>query len=169
MNTNNIETNLEIIAQKSIVNATENDSFANYLQSLNSTQIDVIVFELNQKITAQIDCTQCGNCCKTLMINVEEDEANKAATHLQITREQFDETYIEKSLSGKMLISKMPCHFLNKKKCTIYESRFIGCKEFPALHLPHFTKRLFTVFMHYNRCPIIFNVVEQLKINTAFL
>ncbi|MBV9989122.1 MAG: hypothetical protein JO301_15695, partial [Chitinophagaceae bacterium] len=40
---------------------------------------------------------------------------------------------------------------------------FAGCREFPALHVPGFRNRLFTTFMHYERCPIIFNVMEQLK------
>jgi hypothetical protein len=63
----------------------------------------------------------------------------------------------------------MPCHFLNNNKCTVYDYRFAGCREFPALHLPNFTKRLFTTFMHYDRCPIIYNVVEGLKKETGFM
>ena len=160
----NIETNLEVIAAKSVENIVENDNFIVHLKQLNTQEIDTAVFELNKIIEPQIDCTTCGNCCKTLLINVEENEATNAAKHLSISREKFDEQFIEKSLSGKMLISKVPCHFLTENKCTIYESRFAGCKEFPALHLPQIQKRLFTVFMHYDRCPIIFNVMEALKI-----
>jgi Fe-S-cluster containining protein len=85
------------------------------------------------------------------------------ATKLQISRTEFDTTYLEKGSHGTMLVNHIPCHFLMENKCTIYEDRFAGCREFPALHLPHFTNRLFTVFMHYSRCPIIFNVIEQLK------
>jgi Fe-S-cluster containining protein len=57
----------------------------------------------------------------------------------------------------------MPCRFLADSSCTIYAHRFAGCREFPALDLPGFTQRYFTIQMHYDRCPIIFNVVEQLK------
>jgi uncharacterized protein len=163
-----IETNLLTIAEKSIKNVAENRAFVEHLQQLNALEIDDAVYELEQKIAPQIDCTQCGNCCKTLMINVEEREANIAAQHLNISRAKFDDAYIEKSLSGKMLISKIPCHFLEDNKCTIYLSRFAGCKEFPALHLPHIQKRLFTIFMHYGRCPIIFNVMEALKKEVRF-
>ena len=164
----NIETNLEVIAAKSVENIVENDNFIAHLKQLNTQEIDAAVFELNKVIEPQIDCTTCGNCCKTLMINVEENEANNAAKYLSISREKFDEQFIEKSLSGKMLISKMPCHFLSENKCRIYESRFAGCKEFPALYLPQIQKRLFTVFMHYDRCPIIFNVMEALKVEVGF-
>ncbi len=158
-----IETNLCAIATKAIDNSKENDEFVTHLQTLNSNEIDIAVFKLEQLITPQIDCTKCGNCCKSLMVNINEEEADNAATFLNKSRKDFDELYIEKSEAGKMLINTIPCHFLSNNSCTIYEVRFEGCREFPALHLPHFQKRLFTVFMHYSRCPIIFNVIEELK------
>jgi Fe-S-cluster containining protein len=134
----------------------------------NSEQIDEIVFQLNETISAQIDCTACGNCCKSLMVLINDEEADNLSKHLQQTRESFDEQYLEKGSNGLMIMNKMPCHFLSDNKCTVYEYRFEGCKEFPALHLPNFKKRLFTTFMHYERCPIIFNVVERLKDEMSF-
>lgn len=163
-----LETNLQTIAQKSITDALQNERFINYLKQLNEAEVDNAVLELDLTISPQIDCTKCGNCCKTLMINVETPESKIAANHLQISRAEFEDTYIEKSMGGKMVISKIPCHFLHDNKCSIYLSRFAGCKEFPALHLPYIQKRLFTIFMHYGRCPIIFNVVEQLKTRVHF-
>ena len=163
MNLLQLETNLETIAAKGLLKEKENDRFVKCLKNMNSDALDKNVADLNKKIEQQVDCTTCGNCCKTLMINVEEHEADNVTHFLQIKRKDFDEKYIEKSESGKMIINAIPCHFLSKNVCSIYEARFAGCKEFPALHLPHFQKRLFTVFMHYSRCPIIFNVIEELK------
>ncbi|MFY7965612.1 MAG: YkgJ family cysteine cluster protein [Chitinophagaceae bacterium] len=163
-----LETNLNTIAHKSVLDALINDKFVAYLKQLDATEIDEAVYELDSIITPQIDCTQCGNCCKTLMINVEEPESKIAAHSLSLTQKQFEDSYIEKSLGGRMVISKIPCHFLEDNKCNIYLNRFSGCREFPALHLPQIQKRLFTVFMHYGRCPIIFNVMEQLKVIVKF-
>lgn len=146
----------------------ENIRFAAFLKQQNEEQVDEKVHQLNAIVEKEIDCTTCGNCCKTLMINVTDEEATRAAARLAINREDFDKKYLEKGSHGMMLINSIPCHFLHESKCTIYEDRFEGCREFPALHLPSFTKRLFTVMMHYNRCPIIFNVVEQLKSETGF-
>jgi uncharacterized protein len=122
-----------------------------------------VVASLNSEIAPQIDCTSCGNCCKSLMVNINEQEASSLADHLRLSRDNFDNKYIEKGSNGIMLLNAIPCHFLSDNKCTVYEYRFEGCKEFPALHLPGFKKRAFTTFMHYDRCPIIFNVVERLK------
>ena len=158
-----IETNLEKILSKTKLDEKANDRFSEFLSRLNSDDLDEEIFRLEKIVTPQIDCTSCGNCCKSLMVNINEEEADNAATFLNTSRKDFDELYIEKSEAGNMLINTIPCHFLSNNACTIYEVRFEGCREFPALHLPHFQKRLFTVFMHYNRCPIIFNVMEELK------
>ena len=150
------------IAQLALEKAVENDAFALFLKSADGEVIDAKVQALNAAIAPQIDCTNCGNCCKTLMINVIDEEADKLSNHLGQNRQIFDEQYLEKG-SSMMVINAMPCHFLTDNKCTVYDYRFAGCREFPALHLPNFTKRLFTTFMHYSRCPIIYNVVEGLK------
>lgn len=122
-----------------------------------------MVQQLNTQITEKVDCTLCGNCCKTLLIVVTNPEADQLSTVLQVSRKTFDQQYLEKGLNEMMLVKSMPCSFLEGTKCSVYENRFEGCREFPALHLPNFTKRLFTHFMHYERCIIIYNVIEKLK------
>lgn len=102
------------------------------------------------------------------MVNIDEAEASNLAIHLGKTREEFDEAYISKGESGRMVINAIPCHFLVGNSCSVYEHRFAGCKEFPAFHIPQLKNRMFTTFMHYDRCPIIFNVIENLKLNLHF-
>ncbi len=161
-------TQLQQIVQIAAEKEAENDAFKVFLQAANITDIDVLVSELNKQVEQAIDCTQCGNCCKTLLINVSKERSKQLANYLQQSVQKFEETYIEKGSNGMMLMNTIPCHFLNDNSCTVYEHRFDGCREFPGLNLPNFTQRLFTVFMHYTRCPIVFNVIEQLKITTGF-
>lgn len=146
----------------------ENDRFVQHLKQLNEDELDREVHRLDALIEPQISCTDCGNCCKSLMVNITAAEADKASAGLHMSRADFDEKYVEKGGHELMIINSIPCHFLSDNKCTIYENRFAGCKEFPALHLPQFNQRLFTVMMHYDRCPIIFNVMEELKKTTHF-
>lgn len=103
------------------------------------------------------------------MINVSEEEVNALATHLNSSCTELKEKYIETGGSNDMMIiNTIPCHFLHDSRCTIYEHRFAGCREFPALHLPKFNKRLFTTFTHYSTCLIIHNVVEEMKNRLSF-
>lgn len=158
-----IETNLSRIALLAEEKLAENDNFTSFLRTQDISQIDELVAALDDEISPKIDCTSCGNCCKSLMIVVTDEEADSLSGHLAQSREQFDGNYLEKGGNGMMVMNCIPCHFLSANKCTVYTHRFGGCREFPALQVPGFTKRLFTTFMHYDRCPIIFNVVEALK------
>ena len=157
-------TDLVAIAINAEKNETENLHFRELLKQKDSNTIDAIVFKLNNEITPQIDCTQCGNCCRSLMINLDDADAARLSRHLQIYKEDFYNRFVERSSQGTLAVMNMiPCHFLAENKCTVYEVRPNECREFPGLHHPGFTKRLFTIFMHYGRCPIIYNVVEKLK------
>jgi Fe-S-cluster containining protein len=79
-------------------------------------EVDQKVQALNSEIAPKIDCTACGNCCKTLLININEKEADALSEHLEQTREIFDKNYLEKGMNGALLISAVPCHFLHDNK-----------------------------------------------------
>jgi len=147
----------------------ENFYFKEFLDSYDSEYVDSLVHVLNDAIAPQIDCTACGNCCKTLMINVTQPEVEQLSDKLGLPIDDIKEKYVETSLMGDMIINSIPCHFLSGKMCSIYEHRFAECRDFPGLHRNNFTNRLFATFMHYGRCPIIYNVTEQLKMDMGFI
>jgi uncharacterized protein len=161
-------TNCTAIATLAKEKEAENDRFFAFLKMQENSTIDLEVKQLNELIAPKIDCTACGNCCKNLLINVEPEEIPPLANYLQLTESRLKEKYIEEGGHGMLLINTIPCHFLKNNKCTVYEYRFLGCRQFPNLEAPQFTKRLFTTMMHYGKCPIIFNVVESLKKATNF-
>ena len=163
-------TNLSEINNMAASKAAENDAFRTFLKHANTAEIDLQVAALNESITPTINCLDCGNCCKSLMIVVAEKEAAEVARYIGTNKNNFEDRFVENGANGMMLLNKIPCHFLGgDNACSIYPHRFNGCREFPALHIPGFTNRLFTIFMHYDRCPIIYNVVEQLKIKIGFI
>jgi uncharacterized protein len=166
---NPIITDRNFIQTKAEQKLDENDAFRSYLQKIDSDALDKTVHAINEKITPQIDCTTCGGCCRQLMINVTPEENIKVAAHLNITPQAFKEKYLEESLQGKMIMNTIPCHFLADSKCTVYENRFTECRAFPHLHENNFKGRLFGTLIHYAMCPIIYNVVEELKVETGFV
>lgn len=164
-----INTTLTEIAAIGQEKEAENQAFRTFLQSKDSDEIDALVQELDAIVTPQIDCTTCGNCCRSLMINVTSEELTRLATHLDRTEADVKAQYVETGANDSMMImNTIPCHFLKNNCCTIYEQRFSECREFPGLHMPKFTRRLFATLSHYGRCPIIYNVVEEMKVKLAF-
>lgn len=159
----------DYIRQQAQRNEARNQRFRLFLEQQDGAVIDQRVQALNRRVEAAIDCTRCGNCCRSLLINVTAAESDTLARHLQMERTDFDERYLEKGMGATLLMNTVPCPFLTTSStCSVYTERPAGCREFPALHLPHFTRRLFTVFMHYDRCPIVFHVVEQLREELQF-
>ncbi len=152
----------------SVIRQQENDAFRTFVRNRNAATVDALVQEINSEVEAGIDCTQCGACCKGLMINVTEQETVQAASGAGITTAAFKERYIEESAGGQMVINTIPCHFLSDNKCSIYADRFAECRAFPHLNKPNFADRMFGTLMHYSICPIVYNVVEQLKIKLDF-
>lgn len=164
----NILTDLEIIARLADERTAEHEAFRAFLKEKDDDATDEMVFRLNEFVSAKIDCTACGNCCRSFMINVSEDEAADLSHHLQLSTAAFKEKYVESADSGRMIMNTIPCAFLEENKCTVYEHRFSGCREFPHLDRPNFAGRLFGILMYYGTCPIIFNVVELLKDESGF-
>lgn len=156
-------TDLKIIKRLAEEKQDENDLFRNFLKQQNNESVDSLVHAINDSVTPQIDCTQCGNCCKSLMINITNHEAILLSKHLQISETELKDKYVEQSEQGQLIMNTIPCHFLSNTTCSIYEQRFTECREFPHLHKPNISGRLFGTMQYYGICPIIFNVMEKLK------
>ena len=162
------QADLTIIAEKADEREEENARFRAWNKDRDERSIDQMVHTINHEVSSAIDCTECGNCCKNLVINVEPSDAISCAGSMNMKTEDFLEKYIETSAQGQFFISAIPCHFFAEKKCTIYENRFTACREFPHLHKEGFLNRLSGTMMHYGKCPIIYNVVEELKLSLQF-
>ena len=162
------QTNLDILTAHAAEREHENDNFHAWLRDKDDAVIDTLAHELNDTISAAIDCTECGNCCKNLVINVEPEDTIRTAKGLALTTEDLIDKYIETSAAGKYFVNTIPCHFFADKKCTIYEHRFTDCREFPHLHKDGFKQRLLGTMMHYGKCPIIYNVIEGMKERLGF-
>ncbi|WP_207493894.1 YkgJ family cysteine cluster protein [Aridibaculum aurantiacum] len=158
-----LKTDLLFIEQEEENKLAENEAFRFYTRQFDDAFIDEQVFQIAEEVTQQVDCTSCGNCCRSLMINVEEPELDRIANHLQVDKQLLKQEKIETSEQGKMVMNSIPCAFLTGNLCSVYEHRFSECREFPHLHKPGFTSRMFVTLMHYGRCPIIYNVIEILK------
>jgi Fe-S-cluster containining protein len=159
---------LVFIEQEAADRGLENEQFRTHLEAYPGN-LDTVVQELNARIAPQVDCTSCGNCCRTLMINVTPVEAETLANQLGASLPSLKETHLEESMGGQLIINTIPCHFLHDNKCSIYTDRFTECRDFPALHRDGFRERIFSTLMHYGRCPIVYHLIQELKGITNFV
>lgn len=158
---------LPFIAQEAVLKEEENIAFRTFLKNLDMTsgELDSIVHAINAEVTAQIDCTQCANCCKITDTLLSEKDIARFAKGLKTSPSDFQTLHVVpyEQEAGKFTFDRLPCPFLAGDLCTNYEARPEECHSFPHLHKKHFRGRLFGVINNYAICPIVYHVVEQLK------
>lgn len=163
-----LELNLKKIAAEALLREEENVAFRSFLKGCDPQETDEKVHRLNKDISAHIDCTTCGNCCRTFMISLDNEDIVRSSAYVDMQPDEFKRKYLEESSEGNYIFSRIPCHFLHENKCTIYEGRPEDCRSFPHLHKKGFTSRLLSAIDHYGICPIVYNVMEALKAETGF-
>ncbi len=132
----------------------ENKSFRTFLESQDPVKIDKIVQGLDKEISPKIDCVECGYCCHNLRPVATDDELLKYLEPDKLEEFRYAEGIVCKNLDGNV--------------CTIYPDRHFECRAFPYLDRDDFVKRIIGVLNNYEICPIVYNVVEGLKIELSW-
>ena len=162
-----IETDLKYIAEMGEERAEENWQFRTFLKQLDmdTEELDTLVYGITAKVSSQIDCTTCANCCKQIRPALDKADVSKFAGGLEMPVPEFTEIYLslDEDDAAKQVFNQMPCPFLKDDLCSNYECRPKDCRSYPHLHKEGFRSRLWGVVENYSICPIVFNVYEQLK------
>jgi len=159
-------TDLNKIKKLSEQNNRENWNFRAFLKGDDAAieEIDSIVYELYERISSEIDCTICANCCKKVQPVLDQEDIIKCCEGIGVSVSQFKKKYLKFDKEEKNFVFKeKPCPFLKNNLCSIYSHRPKDCKSFPHLHKKEFVFRLWGVVENCSICPIVFNVYEQLK------
>jgi len=164
-----LELDIEKIDRISKRKENENYRFRSFLKGQDSDRIDKIVHRLYKDIVEQIDCTDCGNCCKNLRPCVTDAEIDILSNIDKISHEDFVTRFTEQDeIDQVKFLKDTPCKYLVDKKCAIYNDRPSDCKSYPHIHKKCFNSRTLGVINNLGICPIVFNVFERLKMEYRF-
>jgi Fe-S-cluster containining protein len=161
-----METDINIIRKLSKDKEKENWEFRSYLKGgdIPAKKIDSIVYELYQKVSSEIDCRTCANCCKEVQPVLDQKDIERFSKCLGISVAKFKDQYLVKDEEpGKFVFNKKPCPFLKDNLCSHYNCRPKDCKSYPHLDKSGFIFRLINMVGICSICPIVFNVYESLK------
>ncbi len=139
----------------------ENYKFRVYLKNnADEKTLDKQFKELHNKHFKNVDCSKCRNCCKTLGISLSENELNKICKHYN-----WDMAKLKKQLKekyGKYVAS--PCPFLNDdNSCQIKDFLPATCKDYPYTNKDERLYSLLTIVQNSRICPVVYNILEDLK------
>ena len=141
--------------------------FRDYLKTrlnVSNTDLDATVRETTDAVWAQIDCTACAHCCRSLQIVVDDRDIRRLARRMGVTTAAFARQYVGVAADGVKHFLASPCSFLGADGCcAVYEDRPQACRDFPYLHEPNFRGRTLAAIENTATCPIVFNVWQDLK------
>lgn len=140
--------------------------FVKFECKLNEDEIDGQVWETTKRVWAGIDCTVCREVRPTLS----EEEVNRLAARLGTTPLQFIDTYQEPNGDddNPWQTRTSPCPFFKDNRCSVYEDRPDICKGYPYLYDPEFSSRTMGMISRTFTCPIVYEVIEDLKNSWGF-
>jgi len=146
----------------------ENFQFKAFLLQAERAQKDIegFISYLSQRTIKTIDCTACGECCRQVRPLLDNFDIERLADGLNLESEEFKKQYLTKHIAKPhdYIFNALPCPLLDGNRCTHYEFRPQACDRFPQFKGPHFFDRLDNIFHYYTFCPIVFNVLEDLKL-----
>jgi uncharacterized protein len=162
---NRIITRLDLIEQLSRRRAGENARFRTLVKQspIADAELDSIVEETGGEVERQIDCTACGNCCRTLQVVVDDTDIRRLARGLCLPPRELERRYVKQAPDGVKHMARTPCPFLEGNRCSVYEDRPKSCRDFPYLRADGFRKRMLVMIDNASTCPIVFNTLEELK------
>lgn len=139
--------------------------FVKFGCKLKEEEMDRQVWETTKRIWAGIDCTACANCCREVRPTFSEEEVSRLAARLGMTPLQFIDTYLEPNGDddNPWQTKTNPCPFLKDNRCSVYEDRPADCKGYPYLYAPEFSSRMMGMISRTFTCPIVYEVIEELK------
>jgi uncharacterized protein len=164
-------TDLVQIARLGEARRKENDRFRRYLKSHN--YVERRLKQIAKDVENQIDCTECGNCCRVATAKVTDRDAARLAKFVGLPLADFLRDYTQDDeIDGRVLKrdDERGCVFLEGNECTVYEARPNSCELFP-----HVVKgegsRASKMWQYIDRacyCPIVYNTMEEWKTETGF-
>jgi Fe-S-cluster containining protein len=165
---------VDLVQLRTLAEAKEDENwrFRSFLKGqCNSAKVDRTVFETTRRVWAGIDCTSCANCCRQVKPSFSEEEVERLARRFKMERQRFIDEYLERTeaLSENPWQTRtLPCPFLQGNLCSVYEDRPADCSEYPYLYKPHLATRTIAMLARIPTCPIVYEVVEDLKKSLGF-
>ena len=145
--------------------AARNDKFRVFLKNnADSDELDSYFLRIHDELFASYDCCKCNNCCRLYDIRVEKNDIAVISEYLRLPENDFIEQYLVKN-DDEYIIKEKPCRFLDEDgKCRIQSIKPQVCRDFPHTNKPYRLYNMLGVFSFAEECPVVFEIIERLKL-----
>ena len=153
---------LEILAKDK---KEENFYFRLYLKkNADELKLDKQFKRLHYKYFNIYDCKKCRNCCKKLSTIMDKEELDTICNYLNIDKDKYIKDYLIINEEGDYSFKDHNCKFLDKcNNCMVEEYLPVCCMEYPFTNCDEMLYRLINVVYNASICPVVYEILEDLK------
>lgn len=145
-------------------NKKENATFFRQVGAKPPRKVGEAFQKLHEEVFAEVNCLDCGNCCKSLGPKLNSADIRRISSVLRIKATEFEAKYLRLDEDDDFVFSVMPCVFLNNDNtCRIYEDRPRACREYPHTDQRKMHQVLNITLKNIPVCPAVSEIVERLK------
>ena len=160
----NLETEISQLKSNASQNKKAHSKLVQQLKKLKPYDVDELFHTQHEHIFEEIDCLNCGNCCKTtppLLIN---EDINRISKHLNLSTKTFIEKYVVKDEDSDLVFNQTPCVFLGSDNyCSIYEARPNACREYPHTNRKKMNQILDLTVKNAEICPAVARILDNIE------
>lgn len=172
-----LQIDLAVIAAQAERLREDYEAFGHYIDIMwdreerSDAELDAQVDEIAAEVIPQIDCKVCANCCRSITVGLTPEDVPPLATALHLPPERVITLYVDRAAGeshGEWGVFRCaPCPLLHDHLCCVYAHRPQSCRDYPAL-TPDFRWLRDEILRGVGTCPIIFNVIERLKMRLGW-
>jgi Fe-S-cluster containining protein len=126
--------------------------------------IDHKINELHDEVFGEVDCLNCGNCCRTTGPLLTSKDIERLSKHLKTTEAAFVADYLRIDEDGDFVFKSMPCPFLGSDNyCSVYDHRPRACRAFPHTDVKGQVKLFDLTRKNARICPAVSRIIQRLE------
>lgn len=134
------------------------------LRRLRAGELERRMNDLHDWAFSQVDCLDCGNCCRALGPRLIDRDITRLAKTLGVKTASVHSDYLRMDEDGDLVFRSMPCPFLGEDNfCAVYSQRPKACAEYPHTDGRQVRGRLDQLIKNSSYCPAVYLILDRIS------
>lgn len=157
--------NIEDLEEEAIRREPEFKVAYKKINKKNARKTDLLIHAIHDEVFEKTNCTECGNCCKTIGPRISEVDIKRMAKATRMKAAEFIAKYIRVDEDDDYVFNTMPCPFLGEDNfCFIYDNRPKACREYPHTDRKNFFQLKDLTLTNSKSCPAVYEILSELTL-----
>ncbi|MEI7675466.1 MAG: YkgJ family cysteine cluster protein [Bacteroidales bacterium] len=159
-----LNTDLTFLKEEAKKQEKSNKLFFKNLKKNQLRDLDDTIHAIHYDVFEDMNCLDCGNCCKTLSPAMTHLDVIRISKALRIKAQDVEDKYLKMDEDDDYVFRSMPCPFLREDNyCSIYENRPKACREYPHTNRKKFYQIRQLTLTNAETCPAVGEILKRLK------